>query len=79
VNDIPWSISITGGIFGFVNISSEGSFASLMVGNTTTVKQDKSIFGFGKISIKVDVKYAEEWNGMGFILGPFVLRVIRIG
>jgi len=78
VNDIPWSISITGGIFGFVNISSEGSLASLMVGNTTTVQQDKAIFGFGKISIQVNVKYAEEWNGRGFVLGPFILRVFRI-
>jgi Peptidase family C25/Propeptide_C25 len=78
VSNIPWSISISGGLFGFINMSSEGSLASLMVGNTTTVQQDKTIFGFGKISIQVNVKYAEEWNGMGFVLGPFVLRVIRI-
>jgi hypothetical protein len=78
VSNIPWNISINGGIFGFVNISSEGSLASLTVGNTTTVQQEKTIFGFGKISIQVNVKYAEKWNGMGFVLGPFVLRVIRI-
>jgi hypothetical protein len=78
VSNIPWNISINGGIFGFVNISSEGSLASLTVGNTTTVQQEKTFFGFGKISIQVNVKYAEKWNGMGFVLGPFVLRVIRI-
>ncbi len=78
VSNIPWSISVNGGIFGFVNISYEGSLATLTVGNTTTVQQEKTIFGFGQISIQVDVKYAEKWNGTGFILGPFVSRVIRI-
>jgi hypothetical protein len=78
VSNIPWSISISGGLFGFINISSEGSFAALGVGNTMTIQPEKTPFGFGKISIKINVKYAEEWNGMGFVLGPFVLRVIRI-
>jgi hypothetical protein len=78
VSNIPWSISISGGLFGFINISSEGSFASLGVGNTTTIQPEKTLLGFGKISIKVNVKYAEEWNGRGFVLGPFVLRVFRI-
>jgi hypothetical protein len=78
VSNIPWSISISGGLFGFINISSEGSLASLGVGNTTTIQPEKTLFGFGKISIQVNVKYAEEWNGRGFVLGPFVLRVFRI-
>ena len=78
VSNIPWSISISGGLFGFINISSEGSLASLGVGNTTTIQPEKTLLGFGKISIKVTVKYAEEWNGRGFVLGPFVLRVFRI-
>jgi hypothetical protein len=78
VSNIPWSISISGGLFGFINISSEGSFASLGIGNITIIQPEKTPLGFGKISIKVNVKYAEEWNGRGFVLGPFVLRVIRI-
>jgi hypothetical protein len=78
VSNIPWNISISGGLFGFINISSEDSFAALGIGNTTTIQPEKTILGFGKISIQVNVKYAEEWNGRGFVLGPFVMRVLRI-
>ncbi|DAC72753.1 MAG TPA: hypothetical protein DSN98_03785, partial [Thermoplasmata archaeon] len=78
VSNIPWSISVSGGLFGFINISSEGSFASLAIGNTTAIQPEKTIFGFGKISLQVHVKYAEDWNGSGFVLGPFVMRIFRI-
>jgi hypothetical protein len=77
VNNIPWSISIQGGIFGKVNISSEGSLGVLNSGNTTSVQSAPSAFGLGRVSIKVNVKYAELWNGTGLIFGPFIFRVVR--
>jgi hypothetical protein len=75
VSNIPWSISVHGGLFGWINISSVDSFAFLGVGDTLTVQPDQTIFGLGKISIQVKVKYAEDWNGQGFVFGPFVIRI----
>ena len=76
VSHIPWSISIHGGIFGRINISSTDSFASLDAGETVTIQPSTPIFGLGKIAIRVQVKYAEDWNGTGFVFGPFVLRIL---
>jgi hypothetical protein len=78
VSNIPWSISVHGGLFGWINISSVDSFAFLGVGDTLTVQPDQTIFGLGKISIQVKVKYAEDWNGQGFVFGPFVIRIAPI-
>jgi len=75
VRNIPWSISIRGGVLGFINLSSVGSLESLAMGDTTTIQPEITVFGLGKISIQVRVKYAEEWNGTGFVLGPYILRV----
>jgi hypothetical protein len=75
VSNIPWSIAIEGGIFGRINISSIDSFASLGVGDTLFIQPDTPIFGLGKISLQLQVKYAEDWNGTGFVFGPFVVRI----
>jgi hypothetical protein len=77
VHGVPWSIWIHGGVFGFINISSQGTLDSLGVGNTTTVTSEPSLFGLGRISITMSVKYAETWNGTGVVFGPFILRVFR--
>jgi len=74
VSNIPWSISVHGGLFGRINVSSDDSFAFLGVGETMTIQPEQTIFGLGKISIQVHVKYAEEWNGNAFVFGPFIVR-----
>jgi hypothetical protein len=78
VYDIPWSITIHGGMFGFINISSPGILDFLGVGNTTMVQSQPAFFGFGRVTITMQLKYAETWNGTGFVLGPFLLRLLRI-
>ncbi len=78
VSNIPWSIMVQGGILGRINISSVGSFASLVVGDTLTIQPDKTIFGLGKISIQAQVKYAEDWAGTGLVIGPFVVRIVPV-
>jgi hypothetical protein len=75
VSNIPWSMIIDGGILGRINISSIDSFGSLGVGETLFIQPDTSIFGLGKISVQVHVKYAQDWSGTGFVFGPFVLGV----
>lgn len=78
VDNVAWSISIQGGIFGKINISSEGTLGVLGVGNTTTIQSEPAVFGLGHINIEVKVKYAETWNGTGLVFGPYIFRVIRI-
>lgn len=75
VSHIPWSILIHGGIFGKINISSADSFTSLGAGETLMIQPDTPMFGLGKIAIRVQVKYAEDWNGTGFVFGPFIFRI----
>jgi hypothetical protein len=75
VSNIPWSMKIDGGLLGWINISSVDSFASLGVGETLFIQPDTPLFGLGKISVQVQVKYAEDWSGTGFVFGPFVLGI----
>jgi hypothetical protein len=77
VYGVPWSISIHGGMLGLISISSQDFLDFLGVGNTTTVQSEPSLFGLGRISITMKVKYAETWNGTGFVFGPFIVRVFR--
>jgi len=75
VSNIPWAISVRGGLLGWINISSVDSFAFLDVGETLIIQPGQTIFGLGKLSIQVYVKYAEEWSGQAYVFGPFVIRV----
>jgi hypothetical protein len=75
VSNIPWTISVRGGLLGWINISSVDSFAFLDVGETLIIQPGQTIFGLGKLSIQVYVKYAEEWSGQAYVFGPFVIRV----
>jgi len=78
VSNIPWSMTVRGGLIGQINISSMDSFASLGVGDKLSIQPHKTIFGLGKISIQVHVKYAEDWSGEGFVFGPFVIGIAPI-
>jgi hypothetical protein len=75
VTNIPWRVSVWGGVLGRINISSVDSFAFLEIGETVTMQPEQTVFGLGKISIRVQVKYAEDWSGTAFVFGPFVIRV----
>ncbi|MBN1280584.1 MAG: hypothetical protein JXA00_02945 [Candidatus Thermoplasmatota archaeon] len=77
VTGVAWSISLQGGLLGRINIDARNNLAVIDVGETSTLQPDDPMFGLGKISIQVTVEYAEPWSGTGFVLGPFVLRVIR--
>ncbi len=76
VSHIPWSLKISGGFFGFINITSSGSLETIPIGGTGSIQPEKTTFGFGKISIQVTVKFAEDWSGSAFVFGPFILRVV---
>jgi thiol-disulfide isomerase/thioredoxin len=67
---VNWSLSITGGVFHLINISSNGTKENFAPGDHITVIK-KSIVGFGKIKIIVTAEttiYEKE----GFVFGPFI-------
>ncbi|MBN2599442.1 MAG: hypothetical protein JXA75_02790 [Candidatus Thermoplasmatota archaeon] len=78
VTNIPWSISVWGGLLGRINISSVDSFAYLETGETVTMQPEQTVFGLGKITIQAQVKYAKDWNGTAFVFGPFIIRVSSV-
>ena len=51
--DIDWSISVSGGILGRINVTTTGNIASLAAGGSQTVQTDKFIFGLGTITIQL--------------------------
>jgi hypothetical protein len=51
--DIDWSISVSGGILGRINVTTTGNIASLAAGGSQTVQTDKFIFGLGAITIQL--------------------------
>jgi len=78
--DIVWNISVHGGILGWINIEDTGNLSLLEIGEMQTVKTETRIFGLGNIAINVSASapYADPVSktAKGFVLGPFVLKVI---
>ncbi len=52
-NDVPWSISISGGLFGFINTTTEGEI-DIPADSKTTIRSD-IFFGIGTVIIEVTV------------------------
>ena len=79
--DVNWSISVTGGILGRIDILTEDAIASLAVGEEVSVSTDGFIFGLGSIDIVVSASCAEavpisvEKTATGFVLLFFVLGI----
>jgi len=73
---INWSISVEGGIFGWIDVSADGTFETpLAVGGEEKVTC-KKIFGIGKVDITVTASAPASniatKTASGFVLGPFV-------
>jgi len=69
---VNWSLSVVGGIFRRINVSSNGSVENLAAGEQIKAITKKVIFGLGKIKITVTAEtiiYKKD----GFICGPFIL------
>lgn len=73
--DIGWSITVQGGILGFINVTTEGTIPSIDVGASEVVQTDKFIFGLGWVNITIEVDYADKWTGTALVVGPFVLGI----
>jgi hypothetical protein len=58
-NDVNWSISVTGGIIGRIDVLTEDSIASLGVGEDFAVSTDSFIFGLGSLYIVVTANCLE--------------------
>lgn len=71
-SNVSWSLSVTGGILGRINVSSTGTIDSLAPDESVSVKLESMVVGFGKISIKVKVE-TTTWPVTGFIFGPIII------
>jgi hypothetical protein len=49
--NVPWGITVTGGILGRINVSTTGTIATLAPGASTTVTTSGFILGLGAISV----------------------------
>jgi hypothetical protein len=58
-NDVNWSISVTGGILGRIDVLTEDSIASLGVDEDFTISTDSFIFGLGALYIVVTANCLE--------------------
>jgi len=77
-SDVNATIMITGGLFGFINVSSTSGTAVLTAQDSMQSKA--TLFRIGKISITVtaDASNADQVtkHATGFLLGPFALKVV---
>jgi hypothetical protein len=74
IADIDWSIYVNGGILKLINVSSDGFIKNLAVDNETTIKTDEPVFGFGRVTIAVNIKIGTRTK-QGFALGPFLFII----
>jgi len=71
-NDVSWSISITGGILGLINATTEGTIDSLGIDESVEIKSDGLLFGLGGINIIVTAGFSTKTE-QGFIFGPIII------
>lgn len=71
LTNVNWSISVKGGLFGFIDVQSNGIIDSLAVNEEVSVKTNKGIFGLGKISILVITDQSTKTT-TAFVFGPFI-------
>jgi len=69
--DVEWSISVTGGTLGRINVYSQGTINRLAAGGTETVSSD-SILGLGNVTVKVTVNGLEK-TVRGFVFLFYVV------
>ena len=79
LSNISWSVSITGGILGLINISDSGVVDSLSKGSEEPASIDiNNIFGLGEINIKINAEidsqiFTKEFSG--FKIGKIIIVI----
>ena len=78
ISNVQWSINMTGGLLGMVDLLSDGVISSLDSSSVETVVSDDFRLGLGLVNIKTEVKvsgetYTEERNGI--IIGAAVIII----
>ncbi len=75
LNDIEYSVSVKGGVFGNIDITESGKIDFLDYKASEISETSDFVFGLGKIDITIDFDYAETWMGTGFVFGPFIFGI----
>jgi thiol-disulfide isomerase/thioredoxin len=70
LTDVSWTISVTGGLLGMINVQSNGTIPTLAVSGEELVNTG-IVFGLGSVSVTVTAD-AESKTATGFVFGPFI-------
>ncbi len=77
-SNVTWSITVTGGLFKRINISTTVTIPLLAAGASTPMKSG-IFFGFGNINIEITAKAQNalevKATKSAFLLGPFVVGI----
>jgi hypothetical protein len=71
--DIPWAITITGGVHNRINKTTTGTIHQLPAGAEKII-HSYPLFGFGKLTITIEVEKITR-EAKGYLIGPFVIGV----
>jgi len=76
-SNVNWSISVSGGTFGLINVFTENTIDIIEVEVEEKIKTSGIIFGFGNIEVNVTAMIPAANTATktvnGFVFGPFVL------
>ena len=77
MDDVNWSISVTGGILSMINRTKNGTIEALEANTTETVRL-LLILGIGKVNVTMTATFGDFGTRImktasGFVLGPLVI------
>jgi hypothetical protein len=72
--NIPWTISIQGGILDQIDSTTESTITTLPINTEEIIQSTQPLFGFGKVTVTVTAGPATKIND-GFVIGPFIILV----
>ena len=75
LEDIEYQVSVKGGMFGNIDLKENGIVSFIEYQSSEISETSKNIFGLGRITITINVDYAETWTGTGFVFGSFIFGI----
>ena len=77
IKNIQWSIQITGGFLGLIDVAKNGEFQQLDENAEEEISAIESFFGLGPIEINISVEsdnsYPQSLEETGFVIGPIII------
>jgi len=79
VKNIQWSIQVTGGFLGLIDVAKNGEFQQLDENAEEEISAIESFFGLGPVEIIIsaesDNSYPKMLEATGFVIGPIIVLI----